>query len=59
VEAVSQRLKEVSVAEALRRQRPVIYLEDNDDSKEDLARFIAQRDEIGEGLISVLTAVEV
>jgi len=29
VEAVSQRMKEASLAEALRRQRPVIYLEDN------------------------------
>jgi len=47
VEAVSQRLKEASVAEALGRQRPVIYLEDNDDSKEDLARFIAQQDKVG------------
>jgi len=59
VEAVSQRLKQASVAEALRRKRPVIYLEDHEDSKEDLARSIAEEDQIREGLICVLTAVEV
>ena len=59
VEAVSQRLKEASLAEALRLQRPVIYLEDNEDSKEDLARSIAEQDKVREGLICVLTAVEV
>jgi hypothetical protein len=59
VEEVSRQLKQASLEEAQRQRRPVLYLEDNDEAKEDLARSIATRDKIREGLICVLTAVEV
>jgi hypothetical protein len=59
VEKVSQQLKQASLREAQSRHRPVLYLEDNDDNKEDLARSIAAQDKIREGLVCVLTAVEV
>jgi hypothetical protein len=59
VEAVSQRLKRASVAEAVSGRRPVIYLESNEESKEELATAIARQDKIREGLICVLTAIEV
>ena len=38
--------------------RPVLYLNDNSVRKEELARQIAQRDGIEQGLVCVLTAVE-
>ena len=59
VHDVSQRLKQASVAEAVRTGRPVIYLRDGQQSKEDLARSIAARDQIREGLVCVFTAIEV
>lgn len=59
VQAVSQQLKQASLAEATAQSRPVIYIEHSQDSKEDLARLIATRDKIRDGLICVLTAVEV
>jgi hypothetical protein len=59
VQLVSQQLKEASLAEAHRGRRPVIHLRDNEASKEDLAQEIARRDKVREGLICVLTAVEV
>lgn len=58
VERISQELKQASLAEAERERRPVIYLRDNRNSKEELARSIAVRDGISTGLICVLTAVE-
>lgn len=57
--AVSQQLKHASLAQALREGRPVIYLENSQHSKEDLAHWIAARDRIRQGLICVLTALEV
>ena len=59
VEEVSRQLKQASLEEAQRQRRPVLYLEDNEEAKEDLARSIATRDKIREGLICVLTAVQV
>jgi hypothetical protein len=59
VQAVSGRLKQASLAEATSKARPVIYMENSTDSKEDLARSIASRDRVREGLICVLTALEV
>jgi hypothetical protein len=38
--------------------RPVIYLASSDDSKEDLARKIMEKDRIREGLVCILTCVE-
>jgi hypothetical protein len=58
VEKVSRQLKQASLEEAQRQRRPVLYLEDNHDDQEDLARSIAAHDKIRQGLIGVLTAVE-
>ena len=59
VQAVSERIKQASLAEAMAQARPVIYVENSRISKEDLARSIASRDRVREGLICVLTALEV
>ena len=58
VERVSQRLKEASLAEAKALGRPVKYLTSSPVSKEEIARGIAARDGIGDGLVCVLTCVE-
>lgn len=56
--AVSQQLKAASLADAHRVGRPVQYVASSGTSKEDLARAIAVRDGITEGLVCVLTCVE-
>ena len=55
---VSQRVRGASLAVAESAGRPVVHLNNRSVSKEALAREIAQRDGITEGLIAVLTAVE-
>lgn len=49
---------DASLAEAKRLDRPVIYLNSSTLSKEDKARFIAERDQVREGLIGVFKCVE-
>jgi hypothetical protein len=56
--AVSHQLKTASLAEATRQRRPVRYLCSRTDSKEAIAREIATRDGITDGLVCVLTCVE-
>jgi hypothetical protein len=56
--AVSQQLKTASLAEATRLGRPVRYLSSSAESKETIAREIAVRDRITQGLVCVLTCVE-
>jgi hypothetical protein len=56
---VSERLKAASLMEARRWGRQVRYLPSAKTSKETVAREIATRDGISEGLICVLTCVEV
>ena len=51
---VTARLKEASLAAARRADRPIQYLASSQTSKEDLARKIAARDHLAEGLICVL-----
>ena len=51
-------VKEASLAAAQAAGRPVQYLNDCSIRKEELARQIAQRDGISQGLVCVLTAVE-
>ena len=51
---VTARLKEASLAAARRADRPIQYLASSQTSKEDLARKIAARDRLAEGLICVL-----
>jgi hypothetical protein len=58
VERVSDRVKAHARAYAERHGRPVVYLESSNTSKEDLARRIAARDGIQQGLICVLSCVE-
>ena len=58
VEGVSRQLKEASTAKAKALGRPIRYLESSAVSKEKIAREIKARDEIREGLICVLSAVE-
>jgi hypothetical protein len=56
--AMSERLKEASLAEARHSGRPVRYLSSTAINKEQVARQIARTDGIDHGLICVLTAVE-
>ena len=55
---ISQQVRSASLAVAEGAGRPVVHLPSSSTSKEELARGIAQRDGIQEGLICVLTAVE-
>jgi hypothetical protein len=52
---VSQGVKEASVEVARRQNRPMLYLDSARESKEDIARAMAARDGIMEGLIGALT----
>lgn len=56
--AVTTRLKTASLTEAKRLGRPVQYIRSSATSKEAIAREIAVRDRITEGLVCVLTCVE-
>jgi hypothetical protein len=57
-ERVSQAVKVASMAEAERAGRPVQYLASSAVSKEDIARAIAAKDRITDGLVCVLKCVE-
>jgi hypothetical protein len=57
-ESLTARLKEASLEEAQRLKRPVRYLGSSRTSKEDVAREIAAKDGVTNGLIAVLTTVE-
>jgi hypothetical protein len=56
--AMSHGIRQAAEHLAQRVQRPIVYLRSSRISKEDLAREIAQRDQIREGLIAVFSAVE-
>jgi hypothetical protein len=56
--ACTEEVKKASLAVADGQDRPVQYVNDPSASKEDIAREIAERDGIKEGLVCVLTAVE-
>jgi hypothetical protein len=58
VQRVSGRLKQACRAKAEAVGRPVQYLASAGESKEELARGIAARDKIAEGLVCVLSCVE-
>ncbi len=58
VERVSRRLKEASLAEAQVSGRPANYLTSSQVSQEEMARGIAAKDGIREGLVCVLSCVE-
>ncbi|MBM4275618.1 MAG: hypothetical protein FJ134_14330 [Deltaproteobacteria bacterium] len=55
---VTARIKKASLAMAQRAGRPIQYLTSSQIRKEDLAREIAVRDNLADGLICVLTCVD-
>jgi hypothetical protein len=57
-EQISKRVKEASLAAVLAANRPVNYLNSGKDDKQQIALRIAAQDNIVEGPICVLTAVE-
>lgn len=57
-EAVTKNLKQASLLEAHRLKRPVQYLPSGKTDKEAVARDIMEKDKIKEGLIAVLTCLE-
>jgi hypothetical protein len=56
--ATTERVKEASLAEARRLERPLRYLESSTVNKEELARRLLAEHPVERGLICVLTAVE-
>jgi hypothetical protein len=58
VQAVSERLKESSLADARKLRRTIMYLASSQIDKEALARQIAAREKITSGPVCVLTCVE-
>lgn len=57
-QGVTERIRTASEQVAKDRERPLIYLNSPNVSKEETARQIAQRDGVQEGLICVFSAVE-
>ncbi len=57
-QGVSEQLKEASLQEAIRLNRPIEYVARSDTRKEPIARRILQREQPLEGLICVLKSVE-
>jgi hypothetical protein len=57
-ERLSVAIKDQAEVIAQRHQRPLRYLESAQESKEDIARAIMEKDDIREGLVCVLTCVE-
>ncbi len=55
---LSDQIKAQAEAVAQQHQRPLRYLESAQESKEDIARAIMEKDGIHEGLVCVLTCVE-
>jgi hypothetical protein len=58
LDQTTRRLRAASMAAALELNRPVLYVRSPKSSKEEIAREIARRDDISEGLICVLKCVE-
>jgi len=58
VEATSRQVKQATEALATKWGRPLVYVNSSAQSKEDLARRIAQRDGIKQGPIGILSCVE-
>jgi hypothetical protein len=56
--SLTDRLKQASLREAEEHGRPVVYLPSSRTSKEEVARKIAEKDGVEEGLIAVLSSVE-
>jgi hypothetical protein len=57
-EGMTRRVKELAYQAARKAGRPIGYLRGGSESKEELARELAQRDKINSGLIALFTALE-
>jgi hypothetical protein len=57
-ESLTEQLKEVSCQAARDQNRPIVYLPSADTDKDQLARQIAAKDGITNGLVAILTSVE-
>jgi hypothetical protein len=57
-EGMIRRVKELAYQAARKAGRPIGYLRGGSESKEELARELAQRDKINSGLIALFTALE-
>lgn len=55
---ITEQIRQRAAVDAVEAGRPVIYLNSSQESKEEIARAIAERDGVREGLICVLTCVE-
>lgn len=55
---ITERIRQRTVSDARKARRPLIYLNSSQESKEELARQIARKDGIRQGLICVFTCVE-
>jgi hypothetical protein len=55
---ITEQIRKRAVRDAEKAGRPVIYLNSSQESKEAIARAIAEQDGVREGLICVLTCVE-
>jgi hypothetical protein len=55
---ITEQIRKRAVGDAEKTGRPVIYLNSSQESKEEIARAIAEQDSVREGLICVLTCVE-
>lgn len=55
---ITEQIRQRTLRDAKQAGRPVIYLNSSQESKEQVAREIAERDGVREGLICVLTCVE-
>jgi hypothetical protein len=55
---LTSRVRQAAEKLAARHQRPMIYLSSNRTRKEEVARQIQQRDQVGKGRIAVLSCVE-
>jgi hypothetical protein len=55
---VTEQLKEASYEAARKQNRPIVYLEYSKTDKDKVAREIAKKDHITEGLVAVLKSVE-
>jgi hypothetical protein len=55
---LTEQLRETSLQQAKKLERPIVYLHSSHTNKEEVALKIAERDKITTGLIAVLTAVE-
>ena len=55
---LTSRIKAAAVAQAERLERPFIYLPSSNTRKEELAKTVAKRDHVKEGLIAVFGCVE-